>query len=138
MITLSGKLNNYNKLESSKIEIDKVSTEYHNIYHSMTIKQIYVHDVTEDWYGLELVLNRYVEDNSLKFPLEATASQQPFRSNLLNPIVDAQYDDNKHVYRTPYKDIDTFGIVNKKNEDNVKRTQDTIDRYVREKRGDGA
>ena len=130
-IEMNGDLNNYRNLYTSNLKIDDVSTQYHNIFYLLSVKQIYVHNQTEDWYGLVLNLNRLVETNDDKIPLYKDAFIQPTRTNLLNPENDMLYDNNYHAYRTPYRDkVDNYGVIFKKNKDNIQRTVDVIRKTI--------
>ena len=130
IIDLNGKTDKYNNIQTSFLNLDQVESEYYKIYYSLAIKEIYTHDITEDWYGLVITLNRLVEQTKLKKPLNKTAVNQPIINNLLNPLEDELYTTNRtnnYAYKTPFKShIDTYGIIYKENQDNASRTQDII------------
>ena len=126
-IILNGKFDNYNNLYTNNLKIDEINTQYHDIYYSLAIEQIYVHDGAEDWYGLTLVLNKNVQINDEKIKLSKNASNQPIKTNLLNPLAELLYDNNRHAYKTPYRTkVDNYGVINKDNKDNINRTINII------------
>lgn len=132
MVELIGKVNDYKNLHTSHIKLDTISHKHYDVSHFLTIKQIYINDVTEDWHGLILVLNEFVENNTRKIPLIKDVHAQPIITNLLNPVEDIVHNNNNyHAYRTPYRsNIDLYGAVNKESKDNTRRTIDEIRKRI--------
>jgi hypothetical protein len=125
-IKLTGKLNDYRNLDKSELVLDYVDDKYYNLYYNLSIKQIYIHETTLDWYDLIITINRITEENIDKDPLTSTAFAIPIRNNLLNPNEDLLY---KNTFRnkTPARPkIDTYGIIDKKLQDPYAKIQDTI------------
>lgn len=130
IIYLKGKFNNYRNLYTSNLDLGNIKSEYYNIFYTLSIKQIYIHDITKDWYGLVLQINRLVEENN-KEPLENNAKLKPSVLNLINPQVDMVYDDNYHRYRTPFRsNVDDYGVIYKENADNSNRTTQIIRDFI--------
>jgi hypothetical protein len=133
VMQLVGNKENYINLLSTSALLKEIKTRYHKIYYYLSIFDIYEHDITNDWYDLRIVLNKYVEDITLDEPIEKNASNQPIRINLLNPVNDIVSDNNDHVNKTPYREsIDYYGVIYKTNQDNTSRTIDEIRKTIQE------
>jgi hypothetical protein len=125
-IKLTGKLNEYRNLNKSELVIDDVDDKYYNLYYNLSIKQIYIHETTLDWYDLVVTINRITEENIDKDPLTRTAFAIPIKNNLLNPCEDLLY---KNTFRNQIETrpkIDTYGIIDKNLQDPYAKIQDII------------
>jgi len=129
---ISGLLTNYRNLLSTNILLNSQSTQFYNITYALSIKSVYVNDKDEGWNELIISLNKYVETASDDL-LFISSSNKPNVINLENPINEELYDDNRHAYRTPYRPkIDLYGVIYKKNQDNISRMEDTIRANIKE------
>lgn len=130
IIELNGDIDSYRNLNTTYFKIDETKTEKSNILYFVGIKEIHVHDDTNNWFDLILDFYKYEEKNTYNKPLYENT--KPIRTNLLNPNIDVFYKENTYAYKTPYKNtFDDYGYRSNEYKDNIQKSDNVIRKTIK-------